>query len=121
MEYMGTMEKHESVSKMAKAPQTHNNLEKTLPASGSRFSIKRVMFIVGGLVLIAIASYVMNQATTARREAADKVKAEHAPVPVTVAKAEIQPVPLEIHNIGNVMPYSVVNVIAQVGGQLSES
>ncbi len=114
------MANNESGTKMAQAPETHNILEETLASSGSKFSMKRVAVIVGGLVLIVIATYAMQQATTTKQMAADKVKAEHAPVPVTVAKAEVQPVPLEIHNIGNVMPYSVVNVIAQVGGQLSK-
>jgi membrane fusion protein, multidrug efflux system len=41
-------------------------------------------------------------------------------VPVVVAKVEVKDMPFEIHNIGNVEAYSVVNVIAQVGGQLTK-
>jgi multidrug efflux system membrane fusion protein len=41
-------------------------------------------------------------------------------VPVVTATAQLENLPLEIHNIGNVEAYSVVNVIAQVGGQLTD-
>jgi multidrug efflux system membrane fusion protein len=41
-------------------------------------------------------------------------------VPVVTDVAMLKTLPLEIHNIGNVEAYSVVNVIAQVGGQLSK-
>jgi multidrug efflux system membrane fusion protein len=41
-------------------------------------------------------------------------------VPVSIAKAKLQTLPLEIRNIGNVESFSVVNVIAQVGGQLTD-
>ena len=46
--------------------------------------------------------------------------AKNRPVPVTVATAQIQNVPIEIRSIDNVLPYSVVNVIPQVSGQLSK-
>ncbi len=45
---------------------------------------------------------------------------EGMPVPVTVASAKTAVLPLEIRNIGNVEAFSVVNVIAQVGGQLTD-
>jgi len=41
-------------------------------------------------------------------------------VPAVTALATLQNLPLEIHNIGNVEAYSIVNVLAQVGGQLEE-
>src|SRR5277367_3367672 len=40
--------------------------------------------------------------------------------PVVTAKAEIKDLPFAIHNIGNVEAFSVVNIIAQVGGQLTK-
>jgi multidrug efflux system membrane fusion protein len=40
--------------------------------------------------------------------------------PVVTAKAELKDLPFAIHNIGNVEAFSVVNVIAQVGGQLTK-
>lgn len=40
-------------------------------------------------------------------------------VPVTVERAETKSLPTEIQNIGNVEAFSVVNVMAQVGGQLT--
>ena len=41
-------------------------------------------------------------------------------IAVTVDVAKIQEVPIEIRSIGNVVPYSVVNVVPQVGGQLTK-
>jgi multidrug efflux system membrane fusion protein len=40
-------------------------------------------------------------------------------IPVLTATAILKSLPLEVRNIGNVEAYSVVNVIAQVGGQLT--
>jgi multidrug efflux system membrane fusion protein len=40
--------------------------------------------------------------------------------PVVTATATVQVLPIELHNIGNIDAYSVVNVIAQVGGQLTD-
>lgn len=110
---------NESTSKMANAPDIHNNLEKTLTASGKQFNVKRLATIGGGLILIAIASFVVYKATSTSQLAAQEKAAKLArTIPVTVAAAEIKSVPLTIHNIGNVDPYSVVNVLPQVGGQL---
>lgn len=39
-------------------------------------------------------------------------------VPVAVATARIQEIPIQLRTIGNVLPYSVVNVVPQVNGQL---
>jgi multidrug efflux system membrane fusion protein len=43
-----------------------------------------------------------------------------APVPVTVTRVTRRDVPIEIHVVGNVEPYSTIAVKAQVGGQLTE-
>src|SRR5262249_5303537 len=40
------------------------------------------------------------------------------PAPITVAPATSEVIPITVRTIGNVMPYSVVNVVPQVGGQL---
>lgn len=39
-------------------------------------------------------------------------------VPVTVATAKTASVPIEIKSIGNVLPFSIVNIVPQVSGQL---
>jgi multidrug efflux system membrane fusion protein len=39
-------------------------------------------------------------------------------VPVTVARAQLSSVPIQLRSIGNVTPYSVVNITPQVSGQL---
>ncbi len=45
-------------------------------------------------------------------------KAKERNVPVTVAVAKTASVPVQIKSIGNVLPFSVVNVVPQVSGQL---
>jgi multidrug efflux system membrane fusion protein len=45
------------------------------------------------------------------------VKKDHS-IPVTVATAQVSAIPLEVRTIGNVTPYSVVNITPQVSGQL---
>jgi multidrug efflux system membrane fusion protein len=42
------------------------------------------------------------------------------PVPVVVAKVAQKSVPIEIGSVGNVEAYSTINVVPQVGGQLTE-
>jgi multidrug efflux system membrane fusion protein len=42
------------------------------------------------------------------------------PVPVVVAKVVQKSVPIEIGSVGNVEAYSTINVVPQVGGQLTE-
>jgi multidrug efflux pump subunit AcrA (membrane-fusion protein) len=44
--------------------------------------------------------------------------AANRPVPVTTAVAKAGTLPVEVRTIGNVLPYSVVNVTPQVSGQL---
>ncbi len=48
-----------------------------------------------------------------------KVKKDAA-APITVTTAVQGVIPIEIRSIGNVLPYSVINVVPQVGGQLSK-
>lgn len=50
----------------------------------------------------------------------NKPDARDKKIAVTVDVAKIQEVPIEIRSIGNVVPYSVVNVVPQVGGQLTK-
>ena len=48
----------------------------------------------------------------------DKSKKEKSPVPVVTAKVEKKNVPVELHIVGSVAPYSTVPVISQVTGVL---
>ncbi len=41
------------------------------------------------------------------------------PAPVTVTKAVLRSVPIEVHVVGNAIPYQSVAVVSQVGGQLT--
>jgi multidrug efflux system membrane fusion protein len=73
-------------------------------------------------VLVALVLLIANSATSylagSKRSGAEK-KADRA-VPVNVATAQLSEVPIEIRSIGNVTPYSVVNITPQVSGQLSK-
>ena len=65
-------------------------------------------------LLVAGATWAIVALNQPAREAHKKERA----VPVNVAVAESSEVPIEIRSVGNVTPYSVVNVTPQVGGQL---
>lgn len=78
----------------------------------------RIVYIVSALALIAAAPYVYTHYFSDKPK--DKKAARDKTVPVTVAKATLQEVPISIKSIGNVLSYSVVNVIPQVGGQLKK-
>ncbi|MFN8608370.1 MAG: efflux RND transporter periplasmic adaptor subunit [Vulcanimicrobiota bacterium] len=66
------------------------------------------LFLLGGVV-------------GAQRLAGNRKKREprpSRPVPVTVAQVEKREVPVEIHVVGSVAPFSSVPITAQIGGQL---
>jgi multidrug efflux system membrane fusion protein len=46
--------------------------------------------------------------------------ADGGPVPVVVAKVTAKNVPIEVNAIGNVEAYSTINLVPQIGGQLTE-
>lgn len=77
-------------------------------------SIVRFVFLLllGAAVLAGI-WYFTNATKKAPIE-----KAKERDVPVTVATATKASVPIEIKSIGNVLAFSVVNVVPQVSGQL---
>jgi membrane fusion protein, multidrug efflux system len=78
----------------------------------------RVVFIVIAICLCGFAPYAYNKFVS--EEAGKKKASKDKTVPVTIAKATTQDVPISIKSIGNVLSYSVVNVIPQVGGQLKK-
>jgi multidrug efflux system membrane fusion protein len=84
------------------------------------FRYKRLLFAIGFIVVAIVAGFLLQKAFTkgkVEQAQADGIKKE---IPtVFTATATLQSLPLEVHNIGNVEPFSIVNVIAQVGGQLT--
>jgi multidrug efflux system membrane fusion protein len=52
-------------------------------------------------------------------KAKNKGKGKGGPVPVVTAVAHLKDVPIEVQVVGNVEPYSIVSVRAQVSGQLT--
>lgn len=70
------------------------------------------------LIIIAAAAAYYFWGARPSTDAADAKHKKDRPAPVNVAIAKIQNVPIEVRSIGNVLPYSVVNIIPQVGGQL---
>jgi membrane fusion protein, multidrug efflux system len=77
---------------------------------------KRVLFIV---ILIAVLIGIPFLLKDFLQKPEAKTKKDAA-VPITVSTAKQQVVPIEIRSIGNVLPYSVINVVPQVGGQLRD-
>jgi len=81
--------------------------------------IVRPILLTVLILILAGAAYFFwggQKGTTDKK--ADSKKQRSAPVNVAVAR--IQDVPIEVRTIGNVLPYSVVNIIPQVGGQLQK-
>jgi len=80
-----------------------------------------------GLVCLLLAALVIqgcNQSdVSAAAPAGKKGKGrggDGGPAPVVVAKVTQKNVPIEIASVGNVEAYSTINVVPQVGGQLTE-
>lgn len=95
------------------------------PASTGGGGGKKIILAVLGMIVLAGAYFVFNPPSkgpdagggdTGTKGGGKKDR----PVPVTVATAQIQNVPIEIRSIGNVLPFSVVNVVPQVSGQLTK-
>jgi len=84
---------------------------------GQKPSIVRFIFLLllGGAILGGL-WYFTN---TNKPQAPVDTKKDRA-VPVTVSTAQTSVVPTEIKSIGNVLPFSVVNVIPQVSGLLKK-
>ncbi len=94
--------------------------DETVTVEKSKHSgIVRPILLVVLLSIMAAAAYHFwggHQSTDTKT--ADTKKNRIAPVNVAIAR--IQNVPIEVRTIGNVLPYSVVNIVPQVGGQLQK-
>ena len=81
-------------------------------------AVRPILLTVLIVILAAAAYYFWGGQKSTDSKSADAKKQRSAPV--NVATARIQDVPIEVRTIGNVLPYSVVNIIPQVGGQLQK-
>lgn len=77
----------------------------------------RLIFIVIAIGMVAGLPFAYNKLFNEQK---DKKGTKDKTVPVTVAIASMKEVPIEIRSIGNVLSYTVVNVVPQVGGQLKK-
>lgn len=85
------------------------------------FGLRQLVYalIFFAAIGVAVAFFHKGQTTSTAEGTTNAQKQGVEAVPVLTAVATMKSLPLEIRNIGNVEPYSIVNVIAQVGGQLT--
>lgn len=89
---------------------------KSAPAKNSpaKIIVALLILVIGGAAI----AYVPGMLKGPDKSQGDKKKDRQ--VPVTVATAMSQVVPIEVHTIGNVLAFSTVNVTPQVTGQLTK-
>lgn len=83
-------------------------------SKGSFVKWLTLAIVVAGMSVLAFYLPKMSKGKDPHKAGGDK----NRPVPVVVATATTGSLPIEVRTIGNVLPYSVVNVVPQVGGQL---
>jgi multidrug efflux system membrane fusion protein len=81
--------------------------------------VRPILLMVLVLILAGAAYFYWGGQKTSNDKKGEGKKQRSAPV--NVATAKIQDVPIEVRTIGNVLPYSVVNIVPQVGGQLQKA
>src|SRR5271156_2445471 len=77
--------------------------------------LKAFLIVAGCLFFLAVPFVFFGGLNGKKSNANQKDKV----VPVTVATAKTESVPILIRSIGNVLSFSVVNVIPQVSGQIT--
>jgi multidrug efflux system membrane fusion protein len=101
---------------MIKIEQSANSQQKSFLKNAGKRPFLLFFLILAIAVIIFLLVRGFNSAQKTQSDSTQKAES----VPVTIAKAELQTLPLEIKNVGNVEAFSIVNVIAQVGGQLTD-
>ncbi|HEY9791593.1 MAG TPA: efflux RND transporter periplasmic adaptor subunit [Candidatus Obscuribacterales bacterium] len=87
------------------------------PPPDRKFPVKAIAIGLTAMVVLATGWFFFGP----RRKEISSDRHSHMRVaPVSVATATIESVPIEIRTTGNIQPYSVVNVVPQVGGQLKK-
>jgi multidrug efflux system membrane fusion protein len=87
------------------------------PSSRKAIVIALILLVLGSALILILPRFLNSSAGD--KDKAKAAKKERV-VPVTVATAGMQIVPIEVRTIGNVLAYSQVNVTSQVGGQLTK-
>lgn len=82
----------------------------------SRLIGTRGWLLLALLLVVGAGLFYFSSSKSEKNASVDHKK--DAAVPVSAAVAQMKVVPIEIRSIGNVLPFSVVNVVPQVGGQL---
>ncbi len=102
------------------AVTTHTTSDESVDVDKSKKSgmVRPILLTVLILILAGAAYFFWGGQKGGSDKKADSKKSRSAPVNVAIAR--IQNVPIEVRTIGNVLPYSVVNIIPQVGGQLQK-
>jgi multidrug efflux system membrane fusion protein len=77
----------------------------------------RLVLFISAIALLAAAPFAYSKLFPSVLDIKQK---GDRPTPVTVATATLKEVPISIRSIGNVLSYTVVNVVPQVGGQLKK-
>jgi membrane fusion protein, multidrug efflux system len=113
------------------------------PKKGGVFTFARIVGLIALIAVAAIAAVLFNifgthtipgaktstDQSTVASSGAPSIDPSMARIPgnkaadvtpVVTSMAIVKVLPLELHNIGNVDAFSIVNVIAQVGGQLTD-
>ncbi len=99
---------------------THTTSNESVDVEKAKKSglVRPILLTVLLLILAGAAYFFWGGQKVANDKKADSKKSRSAPVNVAIART--QNVPIEVRTIGNVLPYSVVNIIPQVGGQLQK-
>lgn len=100
---------------------TDSTKAKLAAAPKRAFTRSRLLYALVALAALVLGVVLWHKGdkTTSSDSTSQAAAGKKDPVPVLTAAATMESIPLEIRNIGNVEAFSVVNVIAQVGGQLS--
>ncbi|HEY9714785.1 MAG TPA: biotin/lipoyl-binding protein, partial [Chroococcales cyanobacterium] len=92
----------------------------TTVGTRNRSSLQKWIVLLVVVVICAAGGYFLMNGLKKKDDTDKKASKQDRVVPVTVATARTDAVPIEIHSIGNVLPYSTVNVIPQASGQLTK-
>ncbi|WP_246725436.1 efflux RND transporter periplasmic adaptor subunit [Beijerinckia sp. L45] len=80
--------------------------------------MRRLIYVVGGAVVLGAASFVFLSMTTPK--AADHAASAPKPIPVMAARAQAQDVPIILRGLGTVTAYNAVALRSRVEGAITQ-
>lgn len=104
-------QKHTTAAETERSAGRHASPSTPEPANKSPLGTVLIALLITGALALGYFLFGPHQQAT-------KVKAKAVPVTVAIAKTET--VPIEIRTTGNILAYSSVNIIPQVSGMLSK-